>query len=120
MITATAINQHIAQPQPLAAKVINGICIDDFSADRFALKINWRARNKREPQVTEICRPYYDLWLQYTGRLDWCLQGRGDAPQYIAGTMAADDYWENAEYDVKLRDIVSYILKEVMAQKVLS
>jgi hypothetical protein len=102
-------------------KTTGTIAIDDFSADKFAIKVNWRARNKREAQTTEICKPYYELWLQYTGRLDWCIQRRGDdTPQNIAGTMAADDYWENAEYDVKISDLVNYILKEILAQRVLS
>jgi hypothetical protein len=94
---------------------IAGIRIQDFSADKFAIRVNWSEQNRREPRAIEICRPYYELWLQYTGRLDWCLQSRGDNPRDIAGTMAADDYWENAGYEVKLSDLASYIMKEVIS-----
>jgi hypothetical protein len=95
--------------------------IEDFSVDRFAIQLNWRTGNMKQPQVTEICRPYYELWLQYTGRLDWCLQSRGDeSPQNISGMMATEDYWENAEYEVKLSDLRNYILKEILAQKELN
>jgi hypothetical protein len=115
-----AITQTPVQTQQFP-RAVNGIAIDDFSADRFAIKVNWRARSKRDPQTTEICKPYYELWLQYTGRLDWCIQRRGDdTPQNIIGTMAAEDYWENAEYQVKINDLISYILKEVLAQRALS
>ena len=110
MATAT-----IQQNGNLPTSALRGIHINNFSADRFAIKVNWLQRNKREPQAIEICRPYYELWLQYTGRLDWCLQGRGDEPRDITGTMAADDYWENATPDVKLQDLASYILKEVVS-----
>lgn len=83
--------------------------IADFSTSMLHVQVDiWTSKETRQ---IELCRPCFEQWLNDTGRLDWCMEGydsEGTQSQ-LYGTMAIDDYWENAEYEVKCKDLADYM-----------
>lgn len=90
-------------------KIKNLLDIEDFSMSMLHVTVNvW---TKDENSEVALCRPCFEQWLSDTGRLDWCMDGfdvEGGHTQYY-GSIAIDDYWENADYDVKVKDLRDYM-----------
>lgn len=93
------------------AKITKKWNIEDFHIEMLYVHISWHPLPIGQSRELQLCRQQLEQWLNDTGRLDWCMEGydgEGDM-EVFAGSMAIDDYWENAEYDVKLKDLKDYI-----------
>lgn len=96
------------------AKITKKLNIQDFSIEMLYIHISWHMLPVGRLSELSICRQQYEQWLENTGKLDWYMEGYDGegGMEPMAGTMAIDDYWENAEYEVKRADLLQYIMKQ--------
>jgi|GEM_PF-4711142 len=94
------------------AKITKKWNIEDFAISMLYVHVSWHRLPMGQTQQLELCRPCFEQWLEYNNRLDWCMEGDEDVFGQTSGAMAIDDYWDNAEYEVKLKDLEDYIKAE--------
>lgn len=98
-------------------KVQNLLQVEDFSIRMLFVQVSWFQPDMEVCRLTDICRPCFEQWLMDTGRLDWCLDNFDQYGELTedCGTMALEEYWNTAEYDLKCKDLKDYMLVEGLA-----
>lgn len=94
------------------AKITKKWNIEDFQVSMLFIQLVYCTQDIHSCRTVEVCRPCFEQWLHDTGRLEWCMEGydsEGSSIGQAYGTMAIDDYWENAEYEVKVKDLETYM-----------
>lgn len=96
------------------AKITKFWNIEDFAISLLHVQISWHRLPMGQTKQLELCRPCFEQWLTDNKRLEWCIGIHDDIGlmEQVTGTMAVDDYWENAEYEVKLKDLKDYVQAE--------
>lgn len=87
--------------------------VEDFilSPDGQYIYVDYFDKNEYKNSTYTVIRGVFEQWLQHENRLDWVIDhcNNGEHQQY-AGVAAIDDYWQNAEYDLKLKDLKDYMI----------
>lgn len=85
--------------------------IKDFELDMLYVHVSWHTMPVGQLRQLQLCRQQYEQWLASSGRLDWYMEEHDmvNVLAQVYGTMAIDEYWECAEYDVKCKDLYCYI-----------
>lgn len=96
------------------AKITKNLLIEDFRTGLLNISVDWCWNTAIQTEVLFLSKPCFEQWLDDTGRLDWCKESIDYWGEYVqeAYTMLSDDYWDHADYEIKLKDLKAYILQE--------
>lgn len=96
------------------AKITKFWNIEDFQISLLHVQLYWHTLPMGQTKQLELCRPCFEQWLADNNRLEWSIGLYDDTEELerVHGIMAVDDYWDNAEYEVKLKDLKDYVLAE--------
>lgn len=87
------------------------IVIEDFEVSSSFVYVQWSNPNDTQNETFTVIKGMFEAWMQNTNRLEWVLDhvSNGEHEQHT-GVALIDDYWQNAEYDLKRKDLKDYIL----------
>ncbi|MEZ5018372.1 MAG: hypothetical protein R2800_15030 [Flavipsychrobacter sp.] len=95
-------------------KITKNLIIEDFRTGLLNISVDWYWNNATEAEALFLCKPCFEQWLNDTGRLDWCKESIDYSGEYVqdVSTLLSEDYWDHADFEVKLKDLKAYILQE--------